>query len=82
MGIAILKNKSNVDITYTLNWESGLLQNDVIKPNEVVEINCGDEKATICHRSDGGAYGICPVNSRNIESGDKYFLLENGEYQD
>ena len=81
MGLAILKNVSNVDVTYTLEWESGLSENDVIKPNEKVEINCGDQKAIICHRSDGGIYGVCPIDSRTLESDDEYFLLENGEYQ-
>lgn len=81
MGMATLKNKASVDITYTLNWESGLSENDVIKPNEEVEINCGDQKAVICHRSDGGVYGDCPINSRTIKEDDSYSLLENGEYE-
>lgn len=81
MGLGKLKNNSTVMITYTLEWENGLTENDVLQPKEEVEINCGDEKAKLCHRSDGGIYGACPANSKTFEAEDYYLLLEDGEYE-
>lgn len=81
MATGTLKNKSNVDINVSLNWETGGLKNDVIKPDEEVEIECADDIAILCHRSDGGTYGICPNGSRTFQAGDYYILLENGQYE-
>jgi hypothetical protein len=53
-----------------------------LKASEEIEINCGDDSAVICHRSDGGIYGICPIDSRTIQSDDYFVLLEDGEYED
>ncbi len=80
MAIGTLKNNSNVDINITLNWNTGGWKNDVIKSGEVVEIECGDNIATICHRSDGGTYSECPIGSRTFRAGDYYILLKNGQY--
>ena len=80
MAIGTLKNNSDVDINITIIWSNGGHKNDVIKPGEEVEIQCGDDIATLCHRSDGGTYGECPINSRTFQADDYYILLENGQY--
>ncbi|OJX33639.1 MAG: hypothetical protein BGO86_15925 [Chryseobacterium sp. 36-9] len=82
MATGTLKNNSNVDINISLNWSNGGLKNDVLKPDEEVEIECGEDTAILCHRSDGGTYGICPLGSRTFQAGDYYILLANGQYDD
>ncbi|QFG52719.1 hypothetical protein [Chryseobacterium sp.] len=81
MATGTLKNNSNVDISISINWSTGGIKNDIIKPAEEIEIECGDDIAILCHRSDGGTYGICPTDSRTFQAGDYYKLLEDGEYE-
>lgn len=53
-----------------------------IEPGKVAEVVFDTRVATVCHRSDGGDFVLCPDGSKRARAGDYFRLKENGEYQD
>lgn len=80
--ITIFSNMTDYRIVLTLDWigTAGAVKYVTIQPGEEAEINFSGGKARICHKSDGGRYDVCPLDSPIAEGGQAYNLEQDGEF--